>query len=70
LAELLIFLVIGAWFGWRWYRQHNTDRARHDLLTRLRQTHDAYLADEISDKDFANRSQALMAALRLLEARR
>ncbi|USN13984.1 hypothetical protein KABACHOK_01480 [Brevundimonas phage vB_BpoS-Kabachok] len=70
MAELLILLVVGAWFGWRWYRQANVDRVRRLLLTRLRQAHDAYLAGEISDKVFVKRSQALEEALRLLEARR
>ncbi|USN16053.1 hypothetical protein PAPPERLAPAPP_03120 [Brevundimonas phage vB_BpoS-Papperlapapp] len=70
MAEPLILLVVGAWFGWRWYRQANLDRVRRLLLTRLRQAHDAYLAGEISDKAFVKRSQALEEALRLLEARR
>lgn len=70
MTELLIFLVIAGWFGWRWRRQTRIARIRRDLLTRLRLTHDAYLAGEISDKAFVNRSQAQHEALRLLEARR
>ncbi|UTC28820.1 hypothetical protein MARCHEWKA_03080 [Brevundimonas phage vB_BpoS-Marchewka] len=70
MAELLILLVIGTWFGWRWWRQANVERVRRLLLARLRLAHDAYLAGEISDKTFVKRTQALEEALRLLEARR
>lgn len=70
MSELLILLVIGTWFGWRWWRQANVARVRQVLLTRLRQNHDAYLAGEISDKAFVKRTHALEEALRLLEARR
>lgn len=70
MAELLILLVVGSWFAWRWWRQANQARARAVLLSRLRQAHDAYLAGAISDKVFVKRTQALEEALRLLEARR
>lgn len=70
MSELLILLVVGSWFGWRWWRQASRDRVRAHLLTRLRQSHDAYLEGRISDKSFIKRTQALEEALRLLEARR
>ena len=70
MSEVLIFLVISGWFGWRWYRQAQAARIVRRLNHVMCHTHDAYLAGEISDKDFTRRSHALEEPRRILEARR
>lgn len=69
MGELLIFLAIAGWFGWRWYRQAAAARIWRRLTVETCHAHDAYLAGEISDTAFVKRTRALEEARRLLEAR-